>query len=182
MMRFWLIVIAFAFLASPQVAQGENLAGLVERQPFWLQQRIKWEKAPKDIDTALSAGAAVTLYFGPGGDFRMLSGTVYKRNGSISASEGDSESIWKGKWVLDGEQIQVQFQLIYHDIRIQGEHLPGSIERVTFRFEPKKRLLKANGSTGIKLDGREFGINPMLVLSSVEQQIRFGGSIGKSPN
>lgn len=155
---------------------------MLKRQPLWLQKQVKWEKAPKDIDPALSAGAAVALYFGEGGDFRMLSGTVYKRKGSISASVGDSESIWKGKWVLDGEQIRVEFQLIYHDIRIQGEQLPGPIEHVTFRFEPQKRLLKANGSAVSKLDGWEFEINPMLVPNSVEQQIRFGGPLGKSPN
>ena len=101
---------------------------LLKKQPIWLQKQIAWEKAPKDVDPALSAGAAVTLYFGDRGDFRMLSGTVYKRKGKIS----DSESIWKGKWVTDGSRIQVEFQLSYHDIRVQGEQLPGPFQRVVF--------------------------------------------------
>jgi len=166
-------------LALPSVG-AEDLSSLLKKQPMWLQTRIKWEKAPRDVNPNLSAGAAVTIYFGDGGDFRMLSGTVYKQNGKISASQGDSESIWKGKWALSGEKIRVQFRLIYHDIRMQGENLPGPVQEVTFEFASTGRLLKASGSTGVKLDGLEFEVNSMLAPSTVEEQIRFGGPLGQA--
>jgi hypothetical protein len=157
---------------------AEDFSGLLRKQPVWMQRQIKWERAPRSVNPKLSAGPAVTLYFGADGDFRMLSGTVYKLDGTISASQGDSESIWKGKWVLNGDSIHVSFQLIYHDIRMLGEQLPGPMQEATFQFQKGGKSLKARGSTGLKLDGFEFEVNSMLSGSSVEEQIRFGGPLG----
>ena len=178
-MKGFFIALTFLLSVGSPIGRAQELLDLLTKQPILLQAHIKWEKAPRKVDPKLSAGSAVTICFCAGSDFWMLSGTVYKKEGKISASAGDSESIWKGKWTLSGGSVRAQFRVIYHDVRIEGEIIPGPVQEVTFEFEPKGRVLKASGSTGLRLDGMSFEISPLLVPGSVEEQWRFGDSVGK---
>ena len=143
---------------------------------------MKWEKAPREINPKLSAAAATMVYFAGNGEFGLLSGTVYKEAHRISASAGDGESVYVGTWSADGNTIRVIYQLIYHDIRAVGEQLPGPAQKVNFQFDQATRLLKASGSTGLKLDGWEYEINLELSKATVEAQLGIGMKFGKSDN
>jgi hypothetical protein len=139
---FSLVIVGLAFAAS------DNLPELLKKEPAWLQKGIKWERAPRDVNPNLSVGSAITLYFAKDGNFTLLSGTVYKQDHKISASVGDSESIYKGTWVVDGNSIHVTYRLVYHDIRVADEDLPGSVRGVDFRWGSATHSLKAYGSRG----------------------------------
>ena len=47
----------------------------------WLQDGIKWSKAPKEINPKLSSGRAAIAYFGPNGTFALIYATVNRVQG-----------------------------------------------------------------------------------------------------
>ena len=161
------VMLSWGFLLSAK----DDLQQLLPGNEVWLQKKLKWEPAPREIDPKLSAAAAVVVEFRADGKFGMFSGTVYRRNSKINLSEGDSESLYQGKWNLTEGGIHSTYQLVYHDIRLAGENLPGPVCEMNFRWDGQKHTLTVWGSPGIKLDGEEFVVNPALPKESAVRQI-----------
>jgi len=175
------ICAAVAILASPWFCAlaTDETPTILDQHPAWLQRKIHWERAPRDVNPSLSAGAATVLYFGPDGRFWMLSGTVYKQNHLISVSNGDSESIFKGNWKANGDSVHVVFRLIYHDIRIAGESLPGPDLMMDFRLEQHRKLLKVKAASGIDLVGFEYEVNPEFSTKNLVSQFSFADHVSE---
>jgi hypothetical protein len=147
------------------------------QSPVWLQRGIHWERAPRDVNPKLSAGGATVLYFAMDGRFGMLSCTVYKQNGTISVSNGDSESIYRGKWAVAGNVVHVTYQLIRHDIRIIGEKLPGPEQTMDFIVKRNKGVLKVARWRGLNLEGFEYEVNPKLATSNLVSHLSFSDPV-----
>ena len=166
------------FCASATNDLGTTLA----QHPAWLQRRIHWERAPRDVNPNLSAGAATVLYFSRDGRFGMLSGTVYKQNHRVSVSNGDSESIYKGTWTATGNSVHVVYQLIYHDVRIVDEKLPGPEQTVDFSLETNGKLLKVKAAHGLNLSGFEYEIDPEFSTENLTSQFSFADRVIQGEN
>jgi hypothetical protein len=149
----------------------DELQQVLPGNEVWLQKKLKWESAPRKIDPKLSAAAAIVIEFRADGKFGMFGGTIYRRNSKINLSVGDSESLYQGKWSLTESGIHTTYQLVYHDIHLAGESLPGPIGEMNFRWDGRKRILTVWGSTGIRLDGEEFVVNAALSKESAVKQI-----------
>ncbi len=50
--------------------------------------------APRKVNPKLSSRLAVVIYFREDGKFGILSGTFYRQDRKITASAGDSESVF----------------------------------------------------------------------------------------
>jgi len=164
----WLLLMAL--LALPLAATGK-LSELLSRNPIWLQTPIQWERAPRDVNPKSSAAFAVAVYFRDDGKFGMISGTFYRQDGKITASAGDSESVCHGKWTLQGEKIHVTYQLVYRDLKIEGQSLPGPLNEMDFWWDEKKKELKVSGAKDGRLHSERFAVNPALSNAGVEAQI-----------
>ena len=169
-------------LLSSCVSATNEIATIFAEHPAWLQRRIHWERAPRDANPNLSAGAATVLYFSRDGRFGMLSGTVYKQSHRISVSNGDSESIYKGTWTASGNSVHVIYQLIYHDIRIAGEKLPGPEQTVDLSLEHGGKLLKVNSARGLNFEGYEYEINSAFWTENLASQFSFADHVSQAEN
>jgi hypothetical protein len=159
---------------GPWTAHGQSqAAGILSANPVWLQRGIHWERAPRTINPKLSAGAATVLYFSPGGRFRMFSGTVHKQDGIISASTGDSRSLFEGTWELRDRTVFIKYRLMEHDIRIAGEALPGPEQTLNAILEPKRKVIKVTESRGLNFRGHQYEVNPRLSTPSLAAHFPF---------
>ena len=122
------------------------------------------------------------LYFSSDGRFEMLSGTVYKQNHKISVSNGDSESIYRGKWTAAGNSVHVIYQLIYHDLRIVGEELPGPEQTLDLSLEHDGKLLKVRSARGLNLEGYEYEINLAFSTENLDSQFSFADHVSQGEN
>jgi hypothetical protein len=119
------------------------------------------------------------LYFGSDGHFRMLSGTVYKQNHKISVSNGDSESLYGGRWTATGNVVHVTYQLIFHDIKLEGEKLPGPEQTVDFSLDRDGRVLAVKAVHGLKLSGFEYEINSEFSSENLASQFSYGDHVSQ---
>ena len=113
----------------------------------WLEQDLKWEKAPKTIDPNLRSAGARVIYFADDGRVLVWSGIIYdqhKKNPVMS--HGDGESLYLGHWTSTKSQSTLETQLVYRTVRKEGEQLPGPIARQTL-------VINANE---IRIDGHRY--------------------------
>jgi hypothetical protein len=81
-----------------------------------------------------------------------------------------------------GNGVHVTYQLIYHDIKVVGEKLPGPEQTVDFSLERDGRLLKVNAAHGLNLGGFEYEINPGFSTENLASQFSFADRVSKGEN
>jgi len=111
-------------------------AGLDEGhvQGAWLQDGVKWSKAPPDINAHLQTGEAEILYFGKDQAFTIIYCVVNRVPKEYETiSHGDGQVIYRGKWEAQGDDIAVEYRLVSRTVKIKGEALPGPIQHATIK-------------------------------------------------
>jgi hypothetical protein len=172
LIRITLIFIV-AFTPVPQIGAQSKSATKFALNPYWLQQKISWQKAPPEIDPKLSAGSASAFCFGPDGTLKYWSGTVYKKDGLITVSAGDAETIGTGHWVFEGDTVHASFRKIYADVRLVGEKFPGDEKALDLHFSANGEQLLVIRATEKGFIGVVYEINPKLSTASFDAQTHF---------
>jgi hypothetical protein len=98
-------------------------AGLDEGhvQGAWLQDGVKWTKAPPDINPHLQAGQAEILYFGKDQGFTIIYCVVNRVPKEYETiSHGDGQVVYRGKWEAQGDDIAVEYRLVDRTVKIRG--------------------------------------------------------------
>jgi hypothetical protein len=111
-------------------------AGLDEGhiQGAWLQDGVKWTKAPPDINPHLQTGEAEILYFGNDQTFAIIYCVVNRVPKEYETiSHGDGQVVYQGKWEAKGDDIAVEYRLVTRTVKIKGEALPGPIQHATVK-------------------------------------------------
>lgn len=112
------------------------VAGLDEGhvQGAWLQDGVKWTKAPPDINPHLQTGEAEILYFGKDQTFAIIHCVVNRVPKEYETiSHGDGQVVYRGKWEAAGDSIAVEYRLVSRTVKIKGEALPGPIQHATIK-------------------------------------------------
>lgn len=105
----------------------------------WLEQNLKWEKAPKTIDPNLRSAGARLIFFSKDGRVLIWSGIVYEHHKKNPVmSNGDGESLYLGRWMITKAQSTIEYQVVYRTIQIVGEKLPGPIKRQSILIKPNE--------------------------------------------
>jgi hypothetical protein len=103
-------------------------------QGAWLQDGVKWSKAPPDINAHLETGEAEILYFGKDQDFTIIYCVVNRVPKEYETiSHGDGQVVYRGKWETAGDNIAVEYRLVSRTVKIKGAALPGPIQHATIK-------------------------------------------------
>jgi hypothetical protein len=144
------------FVCLPALA-----AGLAQEQVHgaWLQDGVKWTKAPPDINPQLQTGEAEILYFDKDQTFAVVHCVVNRVPKQYQTiSHGDGEVVYRGRWTGVGDTIAVDYRLVSRTVAIKGEELPGPIQHATIR---------ESGGT-LSFDRKAFRRTPTLDKSVTE--------------
>jgi len=119
-----------------------SLATVVVAQPVqtpqgaWLQDDIKWLKAPKKINPKLRYGRAAIIYFGPDHTFALIYAWVERVQGKYEGiSNGDGQVVYMGSWELAEKTVKVKYRLVSRTVQVAGEQLPGPFKEDIARIE-----------------------------------------------
>jgi hypothetical protein len=105
-------------------------------QGAWLQDGIKWSKAPKEINPKLSYGRAAIAYFGPDYTFSLIYATVNRVQGEYEViCNGCGQVVYSGSWELAEKTIKVKYRLVSRTIQVSGEQLPGPVKEDAAKIE-----------------------------------------------
>lgn len=141
-----LLLVVLALLPSLPVRPDESLPS-----GAWLQDGVKWNNAPRDINPGLQAGGAAVIYFRRDHNFALIDCIVVRAPKEyMSISHGDPRGVYLGKWEVQGSDIAIEYRLVERTVQLTGEKLPGpvlqgtihvshnalSFERKTFRRSP----------------------------------------------
>lgn len=113
-----------------------SVAGLDEGhvQGAWLQDGVKWTKAPPDINPHLETSQVEILYLGNDHTFAIIYCTVYRVPKEYqNISHGDARGVYLGKWEAQGDDIAIEYRLVDRTVKIKGEALPGPIQHATIK-------------------------------------------------
>jgi hypothetical protein len=103
-------------------------------QGAWLQDGVKWTKAPAGINPRLKLGEAEILYFDKDQTFVIIYCIVNRvPNEYETISHGDGQVVYRGKWEAQGDDIAVEYRLVDRTVKIKGEALPGPIQHATIK-------------------------------------------------
>jgi hypothetical protein len=139
----------FVFLSSLIVLSHGQTAQV---SGCWRQDKIKWTKPPAELHLNERSAEAGLLYFGPNNQFALVYGTVIEGPTWENLSHGDGQIVYLGTWKPEGSVVLVEYRLVSRTILIEGETLPGPIEKKTLqsrdgvllfdktRFQRDKRL------------------------------------------
>ena len=136
-------------------------AGLEEShvQGAWLQDGVRWTKAPADVNPHLQTGQAEILYFGIDHKFAAIYCTIYRVPGQYDAiSHGDARGVYLGKWEIQGDEIAVEYRLVDRTVKLKGEQLPGPLQRGTIKASRGLLRLEKNSfrrESGLDKDAAE---------------------------
>lgn len=105
-------------------------------QGAWLQEGIKWAKAPKEINPRLSSGRAAIVYFGPDHAFAVIYATVNRvpREYEVICN-GCGQVVYSGTWEIDDKTIKVKYRLVSRTVEVAGEQLPGPVKEDTAKLK-----------------------------------------------
>ena len=105
-------------------------------QGAWLQDGIKWSKAPKKINPKLSSAQAAIAYFGPDHTFALIYATVNRVQGEGDLiCNGCGQVVYTGSWELAEKSIKVKYRLVSRTVQVTGEHLPGPFKEDAAKIE-----------------------------------------------
>ncbi len=100
----------------------------------WLQDGVKWTKAPAGMNPRLKLGEAEILYFRKDQAFAIIYCIVNRIPKEYETiSHGDGQAVYRGKWEAQGDDIAVEYRLVDRTVKIKGEALPGTIQHATIK-------------------------------------------------
>jgi hypothetical protein len=145
--RFILIVWAVIFTAgiSPCSAQAPSMSGA------WREARVKWTKPPAELHLNERQGEAGILYFASDHRFMLLYANVIQGPKAETVSHGDGQVVFLGTWQMEGGTLRANFRLVSRTVSIEGEALPGPIQKETVSLAGtalmfrRKRFLRDTG-------------------------------------
>jgi len=142
-------------LATIVVAQSGQVP-----QGAWLQDGIKWSKAPKEINPKLSSGRATITYFGPDHTFSLIYATVNRVQGEYEViCNGCGQVVYSGSWELAKKTIRVKYRLVSRTVQVSGEQLPGPVKEDAAKIESDTVVFLGHSfhrSTALDASVREF--------------------------
>jgi len=102
----------------------------------WVQDGIKWEKAPRTINRKLSSGGAVIAYFGADHEFALIHAILLRVQGEYKViCNGCGQVVYSGSWALVGGAVSIKYRLFSRSVEIKGEQLPGPLKEDTATIE-----------------------------------------------
>jgi hypothetical protein len=129
-MKKTLLLMVLIFLPSLAARSDESFPN-----GAWLQDGVRWINAPRSINLHLQGGSAAVLYFGKDQAFVLIYCTVFREPKKyITISHGDPLNVFLGKWEIRGDNISVEYRIVFRTIRIIPEELPGPIQHATMKF------------------------------------------------
>jgi hypothetical protein len=125
----------------------------------WLQDGVKWIKAPAEINAHLQTGQATILFFRPDHTFAIIYCVVNRvPRRYLTISHGDGQVVYLGKWEVTDDQISTTYRLTSRTVQVQGENLPGPEQRATIK----------NSQSILVLDGKSYRRADALNKSAAE--------------
>lgn len=126
----------------------------------WLQDGVKWSKAPEEINPKLTSGPAAIAYFGADHTFALIYATVNRVQGEYEIiCNGCGQVVYSGSWELAEKTIRVKYRLISRTVRIAGEQLPGPVKEDSAKVEGDAVVFRGHSfhrSTALNANVREF--------------------------
>ena len=123
---FFCLLTATAALAQPARAP----------EGAWVQDGIKWEKAPRTINRKLSSGPAAIAYFGADHEFALIHAILLRVQGEYEViCNGCGQVVYSGSWALVGRAVNIKYRLLSRTVEIRGEQLPGPLKEDTATIE-----------------------------------------------
>jgi hypothetical protein len=113
----------FLFLLLAPIALSQQV-----RVPegAWLQDDIKWSKAPREYNPKLRVARSTIAYFGGDHTFALIYATVNRVPNEYEViSNGDGQVVYLGTWSVRERTIALTYGLISRTVQMQGEQLPG---------------------------------------------------------
>jgi hypothetical protein len=125
-------------------------------QGTWIQNRLKWEKAPRQIQPRPETAPAAVLYFYPDHKFAFFYGLVLRYGKETpGVSAGDGLTIYRGTWDRVGDGIKVRYRLEERTISKEGEKIPGECTNGLIQFRNNGLLFQGiqfKGEPGMDQD------------------------------
>jgi hypothetical protein len=125
--RFSVIVWAVIFTAgiSPCFGRVPSISGA------WREARVKWTKPPAELHLNERQGESSILYFASDHRFMLLYASVIQGPNTETISHGDGQVVFLGTWQMDGGILRADFRLVSRTVSLEGESLPGPIQKET---------------------------------------------------
>jgi hypothetical protein len=125
----------------------------------WLEDNIKWAKAPKEYNPKLRVGRTSVLYFAADHSFALIYATVNRVTGEYEViSNGDGQDVYLGTWSISENSIALTYRLVSRTVLKLGEKLPG----------PRQQESAEQIGTAIVLLGHSFHRSSALDKSARE--------------
>ncbi len=136
--RTWGVgVLAVMGLAGALVSFAAARAGAGDASAprgAWVQEDVKWAKAPHSVVPHAEAGDAQVLYFGKDQTFALIECVLNRTaKGRETISAGDGQAIYAGSWSSEGESVGVSYRLISRTVGKVGEALPGPMQQASIK-------------------------------------------------
>jgi hypothetical protein len=129
-------------------------------QGAWLQDGLKWSKAPKKINPKLSSARGAVLYFGSDHNFTLIYTTINRVPGEYEViCGGCGQVVYSGSWELGKQTIKVKYRLVSRTVDVPGEQLPGPVKEDTAKIEDDAVLFLGysfHRSTALSANIRDF--------------------------
>jgi len=128
-MKKTFLLMVFIFLPSLAARSDDSFPN-----GAWLQDGVRWINAPRTINPHLQGGSAAVLYFGKDQTFALIYCTVGREPKKyITISHGDPLNVFLGKWEIKGDNISLEYRLVFRTIRVIPEELPGPVQQATMK-------------------------------------------------
>jgi hypothetical protein len=115
------LICLIAFSLTTLVAQ-ERTSGA------WIENHLKWRKAPKEINPRLRDARAIILYFGKNHVFKMLYVTVNNEPGRYTViCNGCGNSSFLGSWQETKSTFTVKYRVVERTVIRIGEEIRGPL-------------------------------------------------------
>ena len=126
----------------------------------WLQDGIKWSKAPKEINPKLTSGRAAIAYFSPDHMFALIYATVNRVQGEYEViCNGCGQAVYSGSWELAKKTVRVKYRLVSRTVQVAGEQLPGPVKEDAAKIEGDTIVFLGHSfhrATALDANVREF--------------------------
>ena len=116
------LIKTLVFCLLTRVASSQSVAP----PGAWLQDKVKWQRAPKDINPKLRSGRAAVIYFWPNQSVSVLYATVTRVPKEYEViCNGCGQVVYCGTWELAEKSVKIKYQFVSRTVEVIGEQLPG---------------------------------------------------------
>jgi hypothetical protein len=140
-----IFALVFLLLSQSGLAVAPNQTAL---EGAWLEVDSKWINAPKEVAPHEQWSQTAVIYFGKDHKFALIYCTVIRvPKKYMNISNGDPRGVYRGEWSIEEDTVSLTYQLVEQTILLQGQKLPGPIQRAKFKI--------SSGPT-LGFDGKQF--------------------------